>query len=161
MTVSTPVDSSRLTASEAVRRALEDLSIAGERGKPDGVSASAMARACGIKPQSVAKIIKGSRTLSIDNLALLPSRAFDTCIAAIRSARATVKPDTTRHSLTDWLVSAGHTLAAIGEILADGRVDPGERIRARLELAQLRAQIDATIAQLDREDPQETLRAVR
>jgi hypothetical protein len=52
------------------------------------------------------------------------------------------------------IARGGETASVLGRALANGRVDPDERVEARASLLAQKAQIDAALAALDRADAQ-------
>ncbi len=138
-------------ADEAVRRALEDLAIAGERSNPDGVSAAAMSRAIEVSPQQMARILKGERFIHPGQIARLPSRAFASVMSAIHACRAAPTTGTRESGVASVLASAGQWVSLAATILGDGHVDPGEQVKAELALRELRDRIDSVLAQFANE----------
>ncbi len=136
---------------EAVRRALEDLAVAGSRDCPDGVSASHMARALEVSPQHMARILRGERSLRAGQIARLPARAFAAVIATLHAARATTTSGSVEGSIAQVIAGAGEWLSLAGRILGDGRADPAEQVKATIALQALRAQIDGVLARLAQE----------
>jgi hypothetical protein len=139
-----------LSGDEAARRALQDLAIAGERGAEDGVSASAMARAIDVSPQQMARVLAGERKLSLTRVAMLPERAYSAVLTALRTVRRApiTAAGTVKTSLRLTLRECAERVAFIAEVLDDGEVDPGEEIRAEIELRALRDQIDSTLTHI-------------
>lgn len=138
----------QIGADEAVRQALEDLSIAGERGNADGVSAAAMSRAIEVSAQQMARILKGERFLHPGQIARLPGRAFAAAMGAIHACRATPSTGTVEGSLAAVLSGAGEWISLAGRILGDGHADAGEQVKATIALQGLRDQIDSVLARL-------------
>jgi transcriptional regulator with XRE-family HTH domain len=130
------------SADELVRRALEDLAIAYDRGDSRGVSRAEMARAIGVSHQQMSRILRGERYLHPGQIAHLPQRAYDAAMTAIVAARrahrapAGRSPESRCRQLTSLV---GSHAALIERAYADGHLDGLEAAELRASLRDIEA----------------------
>jgi len=146
MTIASPV---RPDGDESVRLALVDLQSLYARHDPNGVSGAEMARAIGVSPQQMQRILDGERRLHPGQIVKLPSRAFRAVMVALETVRGEASGRSTECEASALVSASGDALSEIGKALSDGNISAKERPAIRHAVTTVIRQGEAVVRSLD------------
>ena len=148
------MSASPVSGEEQVRRVLQDLAIAAERGDPNGVSCAEMARCVGVSRQHMQRVLSAeypSVNLRFGQAERLPPRAqravFEVMKGWVQAGVPVRAPESRARRIG---VLKGRLDGEIDAAMADGEIDADEARRLRLLYADIGAEAQAGGRDLER-----------